>query len=175
MRLNHVPCPESLPTPITPESLSTPITQCQSPCVIKSIISRLHSMISLQQNSFVFKPKVFWMLHLNDHLYSKPCVFLWVADFRGLTTGFASLPTLSRAFTFGRIYITKNNGAFTRGVSIPTCYYPTHIFIFMYTIVRPCWTLPPNQTPNTVLIITMHSQPFHAMSITNQAMTYFIL
>ena len=23
------------------------------------------------------------MLHLNDHLYSKPCVFLWVANFSG--------------------------------------------------------------------------------------------
>ena len=26
-------------------------------------------------------------------------------------------------------------------VSIPCCYYPTHIFIFMYTTVRPCGTL----------------------------------
>ena len=98
-------------------------------------------MIILQQNSFVFKPKAFWMLHINDHLYSKPCFFLWVANFRGLTAGFACLPTLSRAFIVGHICITKNTGAFTRGISIPTCYYPTHIFIFMYTTMQPCWTL----------------------------------
>ena len=115
MRLNHVPCPESLSTPITPESLLTLITQCQSPRVIKSIISRLLPMIILHQNSFVFKPKAFWMLHPNDNLYSKPCVFLWVANFQGLTASFVSLPTLSRAFTVGHICITKNNEAFTQG------------------------------------------------------------
>ena len=38
-----------------------------------------------------FKSKAFWMLHLNDHLYSKSRVFLWVANFRGLTAGFTSL------------------------------------------------------------------------------------
>ena len=133
MRLNHVPCPESLPTPITPKSLSTPITQCQSPCVIKSIISGLHPMIILQNKKFVFKPKAFGMLHLNDHLYSKSYVFLWVANFRGLITGFASLPTLLRAFTVGYICITKNNEAFTRrGVYpyllIPDTYFNFHVY-----------------------------------------------
>ena len=81
------------------------------------------------------------MLHLNDHLYSKPCIFLWIANFRGLTLGFASLPRLSRVFTIGHICITKNNEAFTRGGIYPYFLYPTHIFIFMYTIVRSCWTL----------------------------------
>ena len=80
------------------------------------------------------------MLHLNDHLYSKSCVFLWVANFRGLTAGFTNLSTLSWVFTVGHICITKNTGAFTRGVSIPTCYYPTHNFIFIYTMLS-CWTL----------------------------------
>ena len=42
-------------------------------------------MIIIQKISFVFKPKAFWMLHLNDNLYSKHCVFLWVANFRALT------------------------------------------------------------------------------------------
>ena len=55
------------------------------------------------------------MLYLNDHLYSKPCVFLLVANFRGLTACFASLSILSRAFIVRHICITKNNGAFTRG------------------------------------------------------------
>ena len=105
--------------------------RCQS--VIKPIICGLHQMIILQQNSFVFKPKAFWMLHPNDHLYSKPCVFLWVANFRGLTAGFASLPTLSRAFTVRHICITKNNGAFTgRGVYlyllIPDTYFHFHLY-----------------------------------------------
>ena len=99
------------------------------------------------------------MLHLNDHLSSKPCVFLWVENFRGLTAGFTSLPTLSRAFTVRHICITKNNGAFTR-----------HIFSF--SCIQPCDSVgrcpivpsPPNQKPNTVLIIIMRSHPFHAMS-----------
>ena len=49
---------------ITPESLPTPTTQCDVKCVIKSVIDRLHTMIILKQNSFVYKPKAFWMLHL---------------------------------------------------------------------------------------------------------------
>ena len=91
--------------------------QCQS--VIKPFNCGLHPMIILQKKSFIFKPKAFWMLHLNDYLYSKPCVFLWVANFWGLTTGFSRLLTLSRAFTFGHICITKNTGAFTGGGIYP--------------------------------------------------------
>ena len=73
-------------------------------------------MINLQNKFHLFfKPKAFWMLHLNNHLYSKLCVFLWVENFQGLTTGFASLPTLSRAFTVGHICITKTNRVFTQG------------------------------------------------------------
>ena len=133
MRLNHVPCPESSLNPITPESLSTPITQCQSPCVIKSIIFELYPMIILQKKFICFQIKAFWMLHLNDHLYSKPCVFLWVANFRGLTAGFASLPTHSWAFTVGHICIIKNNGAFTRGgiypyLLLPDTYFHFHVY-----------------------------------------------
>ena len=97
------------------------------------------------QNKFhlFFKPKAFWMLHLNDHLYSKSCVFLWVANFRGLIAGFASLPTFSRAFTVGHICITKTNGAFTRGGCLSLLANTRHIFSFFVSIliVRPCWTL----------------------------------
>ena len=113
--------------------------RCQT--VIKPIICGLHPRIILQQNSFVFKPKYFWMLHLSGHLYSKPCVFLWVANFRGLTASFTCLPTLSRAFTVRHICITKNTGLSPKGVSISACYYPTHIFIFMHTTMQPCSTL----------------------------------
>ena len=74
-----------------------------------------------KQISFFFKPKAFWMLHLNDHLYSKSCVFLWVENFRGLIPGIVTLSTLSQAFTVGHICITKTNADFTEGVSISTC------------------------------------------------------
>ena len=105
--------------------------RCQS--VIKPIICGLHPTIILQENLFSFKPKYFWMLHLNDHLYSKPCVFLWVANFQGLTAGFACLPTLSRAFTIGHICITRNTEAFTRGgiypcLLLPDTYFHFHVY-----------------------------------------------
>ena len=110
------------------------------------------------------------MLRLNDNLYSKPCVFLWVANFWGLTVGFASLLTLSRAFTVGDICITKNNKAFTRGGCLSLLANTRHIFSF--SCIQPCDSIghrpnvssPPNQTPNAVLIITMHSHPLLAMS-----------
>ena len=120
------------------------------------------------------------MLHLNDHLYSKSCVFLWIANFWGLTKGFASLHTLSRAFTFGHICITKNNGAFTReGIYPYLLLLDTHFHFHVYnrvTLLDVVVSSPPNQTPIAMLIITMHSHPFHVMSpcICN-AMCYFML
>ena len=106
---------------------------CQS--VIKPIICGLHPMIILQQSSFVFKPKAFWMLHLHDHLYSKPCDFLWVAHFWGLIAGFPHLPTLSRAFTVGHICITKNTEAFTRGGIYPYLLLPD---TFSFSCIQLC-------------------------------------
>ena len=109
------------------------------------------------------------MLHLNGHLYSKPCVFLWVANFRGLTAGVASLPTLSRSFTVGHICITKNNRAFTRGgiypyLLLPDTYFHFHVYNHVNLLdVVPLY-LVHHQTPNAVLIHTMHSHPFHVMS-----------
>ena len=107
------------------------------------------------------------MLHLNDNLYSKPCVFLWVANFRGLTAIFTSLPTLSQAFTVGHICITKH---FHHWTHIYPCLLLPDTFSFSF--IQPCNPVgrcptvpsPPNQTPNAVLIITMHSHPFNAMS-----------
>ena len=129
------PCPmyRVLTDSIKLESQLTPITHCRNPCVIKSIILGLHQMIILQNKFHLFfKPKYFWMLHLNDHLYSKSCVFLWVENFRGLTTGFTSLPTLSRAFTVGHICITKTNGAFTQGGVYPYLLIPDTYFHFSF-------------------------------------------
>ena len=102
------------------------------------------------------------MLHLNDHLYSKPCVFLWVTDFRGLTAGFASLPTLSQAFIVGHICIIKNNGVFTQGGIYPYLLLPDTYFHFrVYNRATLLDVVPPyrvhHQTPNAVLIHTTHT------------------
>ena len=109
------------------------------------------------------------MLHLNDHLYYKPCVFLWIANFRGLTAGFVSLPTLSSAFTVGHMYNQKYRGFHPRGY-LSLLAITRHIFSFSFIQscdpIGRCLTVlsPPNQTPKLVLIITMHSHPFNAMS-----------
>ena len=102
--------------------------------------------------------------------FTKSCL-LWVANFQGLTAGFARLPTLSRAFTVRHICITKNTEAFTRGgISIPACYYPTHVFTFhvcnhetLLDFVQLYQAH--HQTPNAVLIHTMHSHPCHVISV----------
>ena len=138
MRLNHVPCPESLPTPIRPcpkslptpfipESLPTPITQCQGLCVIKSIIYGLHPMIILQTNSFVFKPKYFLMLHLHDHLYTKLMCFFMGSEFlvshRRLRT-----PRYFYELSPLELCLTTLTGLSPEGESILTCYYQTQVF-----------------------------------------------
>ena len=103
---------------------------------------------------------------------------LWVANFRGLVLGFARLPTLSWAFTIGHICITKNIKAFTRNgvypyLLLPDTYFHFHVYnratlldvVLMYRAHY--------QTPNTVLIVAMHSHPFNAMSLCiNNAMRH---
>ena len=83
MRLNHVPWPESLLTPITPESLPTPITQCQSPCMIKSIIYGLYtSNDHLTKQFHLFSnQKLFGCYTSMIICIQNSCVFLWVANF----------------------------------------------------------------------------------------------
>ena len=77
--------------------------------------------------------------------------------------------TLSRAFTVGHICIIKNTGAFTRGGSyscllLPDTYFHFHLYNRVTLLdVVPLY-VPANQTLNVVLIITMHSHPFNAMS-----------
>ena len=141
--------------------------RCQS--VIKSIICGLHPMIILPQNSFVFKPKAFWMLHLNDHFIFKTMCLLWAANF-GVAPQALHAYTLSRALTVGIMYNHIYRGLSPEGVSISACYYPTHISfscIQPWDSVgrRPTIPSPPNQSPNAVLIITLHSHPFNAMSL----------
>ena len=121
-------------------------------------------------------------------VFTKSCVFWWVENFRGLTAGFACLPTLSRTFIVGYICLTKNTGFFTRWGIYPFLPYPTHIFFiffFFYATVRLILDVVPfyrahlqipntmsiyhvlttfHRTPNTMSISTIHSHPCHAMS-----------
>ena len=121
-------------------------------------------------------------------VFTKSRVFLWVTNFKGLTTGFARLPTLSRTFIARYICLTKNTGFFTRWGIYPYLLYPTHVFFisfFFYAAVRLVLDIVPfyrvhhrtpntvpiyhvlttyHRTPNTVSISTMNSHPCHAMS-----------
>ena len=127
--------PKSLPTPSYPSPYRLLPHNTMSKC------DKIHHLWITSNDHFIiklicFSNQKFVVCYTSMIIYIQNQVsFLWVANFRGLNAGFASRPTLLRAFTIGHICITKNNGAFTLGVSIPTCYYPTHIFIFMYTTV----------------------------------------
>ena len=98
-------------------------------------------------------------------------MFLWVANFRGLTASFARLLTLSQTFIARYICLTKNTGFFTRWGIYPSLLYPTHIFFisfFFYATVRLILDVVPfyrahHRTPNIVLIYhvltTYHRTP----------------
>ena len=99
-------------------------------------------------------------------------MFLWVANFRGLTAVFARLPTLSQTFITGYICLTKNiEFFFTRGGIYPFFLYPTHVFsisFFFYETVRLILVVVPfyrayHRTPNTVsiyhILTTYHRTP----------------
>ena len=137
-----------------------------------------HHLCSI--NDHFSKTKAFCFINQNplDKLryslvFTKSCVFLWVANFRGLTVGFARLPTLSRTFIAGYICITKNTRFFTRRGIYPYLLYLIHVFFisfFFYATVRLILDVVPfyrahHRTPNTVSISTMHSHPCHAMSV----------
>ena len=130
-------------------------------------------------NDHFSKTKAFCFINQNplDKLlyslvFTKSCVLLWIANFRGLTLGFACLPTLSQTFIARYICLTKNTRFFTRGGIYPYLLYPTHVFFmsfFFYETVRLILDVVPfyrvhHRTPNTVSISTMHSHPCHAMS-----------
>ena len=97
-------------------------------------------------NDHFSKTKVFYFISQNplDKLryslvFTKLCVFLWVMNFRGLTTGFARFPTLLRTFIARYICLTKNTGFFTQGGIYPYLLCPTHVFFisfFFYVTVR---------------------------------------
>ena len=165
-----IPCPESSPTP----------SHMYMPSV--------KTVIYVPSMTIFPKQKLFFLINQNplDKLryslvFTKSRVFLWVANFRDLTVGFARLPILLRTFIAGYICLTK-------GDIYPFLLYPTHVFIiffFFYATVRLILDVVPfyrahhrtpnivsiyhvlmtyHRTPNTVSISTMHSHPCHAMS-----------
>ena len=97
-------------------------------------------------NDHFSKTKAFCFINQNPFdklryslVYTKSRVFLWVENFRGLTAGFAHLPTLFRTFIVGYIYLTKNTMFFTRRGIYPYLPYPTYVFFisfFFYATVR---------------------------------------
>ena len=84
-------------------------------------------------------------------LYSKPCAFLWVADFWCHIADSTNLDTFTAFHRWG-LCLTIIDESFTRLANT------RHIFSLpFYSIVRLNWTLshlpsPPNKTPNVVLI-----------------------
>ena len=177
--------------------------ECDSPCSMSRVLtdSHTHAYAKCENrylcsiNDHFSKIKAFRFINQNslDKLryslvFTKSYVFLWVANFQGLTAGFACLPTLSKTFIVGYIYLTKNTRFFTRVDIYPSLLYPTHVFFisfFFYATVRLILDVVPffrahhrtsntvsiyhvlttyHRTPNTVLISTMHSHPCHAMS-----------
>ena len=55
-------------------------------------------MIIFKQNSFVYKPKAFWILHLNYHFIYKTHVSFWAVNF-------SVAPQASHAYTFSQAFL----------------------------------------------------------------------
>ena len=136
---------------VLPDSLTHAYAKCEN-----------RHLCSINDN-FFSKTKTFCFISQNplDKLryslvFTKSRVFLWVANFQGLTSSFARLPILSRNFIAGYICLTKNTGFFTRGGIYPFLLYPTHVFFisfFFYAIVRLILDIVPfyqayHRTPN---------------------------
>ena len=126
-------------------------------------------MIIFKPNSFVYKPKYFWMLHINDHFIYKNHVSFWTVNF-SVASQASHTYTFSWAFTVGILYNHKYWVFHPRGYLSFLVIITRHIFSF--SCIQPCDsigrrpTIPslPNQSPNAMLIITMHSHLFNAMS-----------
>ena len=106
-------------------------------------------------------------------VFTKSHVFLWEANFQGLTTGFACLPIISRTFIVGCICLTKNTGFFTQWGIYLYLLYPTHvlfIFFFFYATLRlileviSFTKVTQSNTKHSVDLPTMHSHSFNVMS-----------
>ena len=102
----HVMHEMRLLMPIT-RVLTDSLTHANAKCENQSLMFHLMT--------FFPKQKLFFFIIQNplDKLryslfFTMSRVFLWVANFRGVTAGFACLPTLSRTFIVEYICLTKN-------------------------------------------------------------------
>ena len=122
-----VPCPMSQ---VLTDSLTHAYDKCEN-----------HHLFSI--NDHFSKTKAFCFISQNslDKLryslvFTKFRVFLWVANFWGLTVGFAHLPILSRTFITRYICLTKNTGFFSpERVSIRTRYTQHTYFSFPFSFM----------------------------------------
>ena len=98
------------------------------------------------------------------------CVFLWVANFGGPTSGFIRLPTLLRHFTAG--IMSNHNWRVFHPRGCLSLLANTRLIFYLphYSIVRLYWTsshlTEPTQsnTKRSVDSSTIHSHPFNVMS-----------
>ena len=123
------PCPMSR---VLIDSLTHACAKCENYhlCSINDHFSKIKAFCFINQNQL---DKLRYSL-----VFTKSHVFLWVANFRGLSAGFVRLPILSRTFIAGYICLTKNTGLFTQGGIYPYLLYPTHVFFipfFFYATV----------------------------------------
>ena len=130
----------------------------------KYVIDESHPMIILKAKVTCSLNKNFWMSYLNNHVFYKTMCLLWAANFWGLTTSFARLPTLSWAFTIGNISTTYI-GSFTRWGIYPFLLLP-HTYFYFY-VCNHATLLDVTQRHRFQQSITKHSvdsHPCHAMS-----------
>ena len=104
------------------------LCQCLEPSLTPPYMhTSCMKILNFQNKRFLFYTSTPWTVS-KKLLYSKAMCLLWVTNFQGFTVGVVHPPTLSRTFTVGCICLTKNTFLSHEGVSIPSCYYPTHNF-----------------------------------------------
>ena len=88
-----------------------------------SCMKNLH----FQNKIFLFYISTPWTVS-EKPLYSKVMCFLWVTNFQGFHCKRRTPFDTSQTFIAKYICLTNNTGLSPEGVSIPSCYYPTHNF-----------------------------------------------
>ena len=101
-------------------------------------------------------------------LYSKPCAFLWVADFWCHTSGSANLDTFMAFHCWG-LCLTIIGGSFTRGDLSLLANTQNILFTILFNCVTLLDVVPftkptKSNTKRNVDLLTMHSHPLNAMS-----------
>ena len=111
------------------DSLTHAYVKCENChlCSINDNFSKTKVFCFINQNSL---DKLRYLL-----VFTKPRVFLWVVNFRGLTTDFARLPTLFLTLIAGYICLTNNNGFFHPSGYLSLLTIPsTCIFYFLFLL-----------------------------------------